>query len=102
MEPTGGEIMDKMIADIPIFANALSNNNLTTINRLLKNTQKSMIAIAPHITHAQLREIAAERIDAFHSLVYCMEQGKCGFQAHVYYLYGCMNPCKTLFASIVN
>lgn len=98
MDPTGGEMIDKMISEIPNITNAFGNNDLTTIHRMLRETQKLMDTVVMlHITHAQFRELAAERMDAFNSIVDCIHQGKCGFRAYIHYLCGCVKPMKQIY-----
>lgn len=55
-----------------------------------------MDVMAPHITHAQFRTTATERIDAFSSLVDCIHQGKCGLQAFIHYLFSSISSMKEL------
>lgn len=102
MDPTGGEIMDVVIAKIPILTNALGNNDVTAIRQILSDQQKSMRSITSHITHPEVRKTFFERIDAFHSVVLCMNQGKCGFKAYFHYMSGCVAPLKKLFTSLSN
>lgn len=100
MNPVGGEILDKMISSSPESTSAVNNNNITTIHRMLKDAQNSLNTIAPHITHTQLRTIAAERIDAFGKLVTCIHKGKCGFSAHFRSLCSSIDPIKISYSSV--
>lgn len=102
MNPTGGEIVDKMISDIPIFTSAVYSNETMTIHRILNDSQKSVELLIPHITQPELRGVYSERLVAFKTLITCMNQGECGFRAYTHYLISCINPCRTLFTSLKN
>lgn len=101
MDPTGGEIIDEWISGIPMFADAVNNNDMVTIQRTLSDTKKSMELLLPHIAQPELRNVFAERLVAFKSLVTCMDQGKCGLRAYIHHLVGCINPGKALFRSLM-
>lgn len=102
MDPTGGEIIDQVISDSEPFANAFGNNDMMTINQMLKDSQKSMELLALHITQPQVQKFFRERIVAFHSVVACLNQGKCGSQAISQYLFGCIDPMRTLFSTLLD
>lgn len=102
MDPTGGEMIDKLISDVPIFTNAMGSNNLTTIHRMLSETRESLDAMASHITHAQFRKLAVERNIAFSNLVTCIHHGKCGSQEFVHFLSGSISPMKMLYTLLSN
>lgn len=97
MDPTGGEIMDKLIWSMPVFKEAVEKNDVKAIHRVFKDNLRLLETITPHITHPEFRKIAAERIVAYSSLVTCIHQGKCGYQDHFHYMCGCVNPMKTVF-----
>lgn len=97
MDPSGGVLIDKLMSDIPIFKAAMAGKDLPCIHRILEETQKSMNTMLPHITHAEFHNLAVERIDAFNSIVTCIQQGKCGFRAYIHYLCGCIDPLKTMY-----
>lgn len=90
--PTGGQLMDKIITDIPIFMNAVNNDDMETIHQMLNEART--------FTHDKVRKVYAERIGTFKSLVTCISQGKCGYNAYIHYLCGCVNPVKTLLTSL--
>lgn len=100
IDPNGSEIVDKFISNIPIFMDAFGNNDMTTVHRIIEETQESMDAIKPYITDAHVRKVHAENIDTFKSLVTCINDGKCGFQDLLHYLFGFIYRHKTLFTTL--
>lgn len=100
MDPTGGELMDKLLSNMPIYMNAVDKNDVKTIHRIINDNQKFLRTITPHITHPEVRKAYSERIDALSSIVTCMSQGKCGCKALFHYVGGCVMPLKTLFTSL--
>lgn len=79
MDATGGEIMDEMISDIPIFTDMFGKNDMTAIHEMIKNTKKSLDAITAHIRHPQ-RKMHIKCSGEFRSLITCMNESKCGFE----------------------
>lgn len=97
MDPTGGEMVDKLVSDIPLFANSLEKKDMATLHRMLNDHQKAMGAMTSHITHPQVREIHTERMDAYSNLMTCINQGQCGYKAYFHFLSGCINPMRKLY-----
>lgn len=98
MDPTGGEIIDALISEMPILVDAIHNNDGITIRRIMNEQHQSLNTLTPHVTHPEARKIQSERMDAFNSLVTCLNQGKCGFQAYFHFLKGCFHSLKKLFS----
>lgn len=86
VDPTGVEMIDKIISGIPLYTNAIGSNDATTLHRILRETQKFVDTIPSHITHDQFRKLAIERLDAFNSIVDCIHEGKCGCRAYIHYV----------------
>lgn len=97
VDPTGGKMIDEIVSSVPIFSKALDNDDMATVHHILCHHQENMKGLAPHITHDQYREPAAEAIDAFHSLIACMKQGKCGYLAYYHYLCSCINTLSVVY-----
>lgn len=102
MNSTGGEMIDTVIPDVRICVDAMKKNDVKTLKRKLSENEKFMEKITPHITHHEVRKVAAEQADAFKSLVACMNQGKCGARAYLLYLGTCIIPLTTLFTSLID
>lgn len=102
MDLVGVEIMDKIISYIPTVSNAIGNNDMATINRIMNATRKQFELLPPHITVLQLRKVATERIDGFKAVNACLNQGKCGMQAYIRFLFDCVSPLSTLMVSLLN
>lgn len=100
MDPTGGELVQKVISKIPAMMNAVANDDVATVHQLLNDHKEWMAAITAHITHPQLREIGIERFSVFCKLVTCMNEGKCGYQDYFHYLSSCLLPFQTLYRSM--
>lgn len=101
MDPTGGEIMDQVLSYIPGVTNAIGNNDMVTIYRLMNETQTYLELLPPHIKQPQMQKIAIERIEGFKNVNTCLNQGKCGWQSYVRFLLDCVNPFKTLMSSLL-
>lgn len=101
MDPTGGEIIDKICTTIPMFTNALGNNNMTTVHRTINENLKLLKLLPSHITQPQFRAFASEYIDGYSKIVACLNQGKCGFQVYYLHMFNCVSPLTAIFKSLL-
>ena len=101
-DPVGGEIIDKMISNLPHFGDAYAIDDMVTIRRLLEETVESVEELTPLLNEPNLRELLYERLDVLKNVVNCFEQDKCGVFALFLYLFDCINPLKTFFSTLSN
>lgn len=102
MNPTGCEIIDKMVLESSIAVNALKNNDMVLVYRMLNEHNKLLQSIASHVTQPQFQEFAIEQIASFNSVITCMNEGKCGFQSFIYFSLSFSKPMKTIIMSLLN
>ena len=101
-DPVGGEIIDKLISNISIFGDALANDDMVTILRILKESVESVEELTPLLNEPSLRAHVSERLDGLKKVVNCFEQNECGIFAILLYIFEDINPLKTLFSTLSN
>lgn len=99
MDQTGSKMVDKFVAGIPNTTTAYENNDMMALQRRLNESQTLLQLIPQHITHSHFRKYIVERTNAHKSVVTCINQGKCGHQFFIYYLFDCANLMKTILSS---